>query len=87
MWLSSIYFNSIECVDFESRTSNLLRLLHSENPFELLSKPPRRKPSHLLQMVKMKYNVSLAVALCPSCSNSLRAVQIFHKPQQNNRQR
>ncbi|KAK8284046.1 hypothetical protein V6Z11_D08G127400 [Gossypium hirsutum] len=61
MWLSSIYFNSIECVDFESRTSNLLRLLHSENPFELLSKPPRRKPSHLLQMVKSHFALHVAI--------------------------
>ncbi|XP_012474771.1 uncharacterized protein LOC105791297 isoform X2 [Gossypium raimondii] len=61
MWLSSIYFNSIECVDFESRTSNLLRLLHSENPFVLLSKPPRSKPSHLLQMVKLHFALHVAI--------------------------
>ncbi|KAG4121498.1 hypothetical protein ERO13_D11G211450v2 [Gossypium hirsutum] len=49
MWLSPIYFNSIKCIDYESRTSNLLRLLHLENPFELLSKPSRSKLSPLLQ--------------------------------------
>ncbi|MBA0642495.1 hypothetical protein Goklo_026872 [Gossypium klotzschianum] len=40
-----------------------------------------------LKYFLMKYIVSLALKLCPSCSNLLRAIQIARNPQQNNRQR
>ncbi|KHG24860.1 hypothetical protein F383_07409 [Gossypium arboreum] len=50
MWLVRCDYH--RSTSIAPRTSNLLRLLHSENPFELLSKSVGSKPMHLLQLVK-----------------------------------